>query len=160
MAGVEEADDFGKLLNLLLNGDTILLIDDIQSCLVIGSRKMFERAVSAPETNVTVKGSKDSFNENLLTNISLIRRRVRNPNLWAISYIIGKNSNTNVVMMYIKGLAEDKLVKEVESRIKKIETDSIVTINYMKYFLREKQFSIFPLIYDTERPDDASALFI
>ena len=47
MAGVEEADDFGKLLNLLLNGDTILLIDDIQSCLVIGSRKMFERAVSA-----------------------------------------------------------------------------------------------------------------
>ncbi len=157
MAGVEEADDFGKLLNLLLNGDTILLIDDIQSCLVIGSRKMFERAVSAPETNVTVKGSKDSFNENLLTNISLIRRRVRNPNLWAISYIIGKNSNTNVVMMYIKGLAEDKLVKEVESRIKKIETDSIVTINYMKYFLREKQFSIFPLIYDTERPDDASA---
>lgn len=157
IAEVSEAQDFGKLFNLLLNGDTILLIDEIQSCLVIGSRKMFERAVSAPETNDTVKGSKDSFNENLLTNISLIRRRIRNPNLWAKDYIIGKNSNTNVVVLYIKGIAEEKLVKEVERRIEKIQADSLVTINYLKYYLREKQFSIFPLIYDTERPDDVSA---
>lgn len=157
LAGVDEAEDYGKIFNLLLNGDTILLIDEIQSGLVIGSRKMFERAVSAPETNVTVKGSKDSFNENLLTNVSLIRRRVRNPNLWAINYIIGKHSNTNVVLMYIKGLAEEKLIREVENRVQKIEADNLVTVNYLKYYLREKQFSIFPLIYDTERPDDAAA---
>lgn len=157
MSELNEASDFANLFISLLYGDTILLIEGVNKCLFIGTKSYKERAIEKPSTNITVKGGKDSFTENLATNLALIRRRIRNPNLWIKKYIIGKTSNTLVALCYLNGVAEKKLIDEVERRINNIKTDNIIDASYVMYHLREKQKTIFPLMVDAERPDLASA---
>src|SRR5690606_41723671 len=48
---------------------------------------------------------------------------------------------------------DENLVAEVERRLNSEEIESVVDSSYIKYFLREKKNSFFPLMYDTERPD-------
>lgn len=151
--GIEEADTFGKVFNLLLSGDVILFIQGCSKCLVIGARMYQERAVEKPTTQITVMGSNDSFNENLLTNISLIRKRIKNPNLIFKLYIVGRETNTNVVLAYIKGLVDEGVLREVERRLLAAEIPEVTDANYLEVALRERQFSIFPKIFYSERPD-------
>lgn len=151
--GVDEADSFGKIFNTLLSGDMIVFVDGCSKCLIVGARMYQERGVEKPTTQITVMGSNDSFNENLLTNISLIRKRIKNPNLIFKNLILGKESNTNVVVAYIKGLVNENVLKEVEKRLESADIPEVTDANYLEIAMREKQFSIFPKIFYTERPD-------
>ena len=145
--------EYGYLINHLLNGDTILMIDGYPSFFAITSKKFMQRAIEEPKNKISVKGSKESFNESLATNISLLRRRMRNPNLWVKSMVIGKKTNCNIAIVYIKGVADESILDKIVNRLNQQEIDSIVDSAYLKYYLKEEQNSIFPLIYDTERPD-------
>lgn len=151
--GIDEAESFGKLFNALLSGDMIVFLEGCNKCLIVGARMYQERAVEKPTTQITVMGSNDSFNENLLTNLSLLRKRIKNPNLIFKNYILGKESNTNVVLAYIKGLVDENVLQEVEKRIQKAELPEVSDASYLEVALREKQFSIFPKIFYSERPD-------
>jgi len=153
--GVDDADKYGKLYNTLVNGDMILFIDGVKKCIIVGARLYQERSVDKPTTQISVKGSNDAFNENLLTNISLIRRRIKNPNLYVKNYVIGKESNTNMALLYINGLVDESLVKKVTERIESIKPHNIVDSSYIQSYLKEKQFTLFPTMYSTERPDSA-----
>lgn len=153
LSNVRVEDKYGKLLNHLLNGDTIIMIDGFTCFLAISSKGFKERAVEEPKNNVSVKGSKEAFTESFATNVSLLRKRMKNPNLRVKTYIIGKKTNCNIALVYIKGLCDEQLLNEVDKRLNATEIESIVDSSYLKYFLKEKQHSIFPLIYDTERPD-------
>ena len=144
MSELNDGNDFASLFINLLYGDTIILIEGVNKCLFIGTKSYKERSIEKPSTNTTVKGAKDSFTENLATNLTLIRRRIRNPNLWIKKYYIGKTSNTLIALCYIKGVAEKKLIDEVERRIEAIKTDNIIDSYYIMYHLRENKnhFSI------------------
>lgn len=153
ISNVESKELFGDLLNHLLNGDTIIIIQGIPSFLAISSKGFKERAVDEPNNNISVKGSRESFTESLATNISLLRRRMKNPNLWIKKMVIGKKTNCNIALVYINGLTNEELIKTVEKRLNNEQIESIVDSAYLKYYLREEKHSIFPLIYDSERPD-------
>ena len=130
MSELYDGNDFASLFINLLYGDTIILIEGVNKCLFIVTKSYKERSIEKPSTNTTVKGAKDSFTENLATNLTLIRRRIRNPNLWIKKYFIGKTSNTLIALCYIKGVAEKKLIDEVERRIEAIKTDNIIDSSY------------------------------
>ncbi len=157
LSQVDEASTFDQMFIALLYGDTIIYIEGVDKCLFVGTKGFKERTIEKPTTNTTVKGPKDAFTENIATNITLLRRRIRTPNLWVKKYIIGKSSNTLVAVVYIKGKADPKLIEEVDHRISEIRADSILGTSYVRYYLREKQKTVFPLLLDTERPDLATA---
>jgi spore germination protein KA len=75
---------------------------------------------------VVIRGPKDGFTESIGTNVSLIRRRIKSPNLWLERMKIGNVTQTDVAIMYIKGIVNDKLVQEVRQRLNDIEIDSIL----------------------------------
>lgn len=152
-SNVATEETFGGLINHLLNGDTIILIDGVDRFIAISSKGFNERAIEQPTNDISVKGSKESFTESLSTNVSLIRRRIKNPNLWIINKIIGKKSNCNIAILYMKGLIDEELIKEVERRLSNADMESVVDSAYLKAYLKEDTYSVFPLIYDTERPD-------
>lgn len=157
IGSVKKVNFYGELFNSLLSGDVILLIEGINSVFLLGARGHKERAVEKPSTHTTVKGANDSFNETLLTNITLIRRRIKTPNLWVKNYILGEKSNTNCAMIYIKGVASEQVIKEVDQRIKENPAESILDTTYLVKIIKDKQTTIFPTIYETERPDIAAA---
>ncbi|GAA3314965.1 hypothetical protein GCM10020331_008840 [Ectobacillus funiculus] len=50
---------------------------------------------------------------------------LKSPNLWFETMKIGKVTQTDVAIMYVKGIVNDKLVQEVRQRINDIEIDGI-----------------------------------
>jgi spore germination protein KA len=82
-----------------------------------------------------------------------LRKRIKTPNLWLEEYILGSLSRTKVGIIYIKGLASEELVQEVRQRVSRIKIDAIIGSGYIEDFIEDNPFSIFPLLFQTERPD-------
>ncbi|SIT72307.1 spore germination protein [Edaphobacillus lindanitolerans] len=154
---VEESGSVSSLLGSLLSGDTLLLVDGYAAGLVIPNRKWAERAVTEPNSQTVVRGPRDSFSENIRVNSALIRRRVKDPNLWNESRKIGTRTETNVELMYIHGLIEERVLDELRKRLDLIEIDGILESGYIEEFIQDTDYTMFPTIYNTERPDAVAA---
>ncbi|WP_194843195.1 spore germination protein, partial [Paenibacillus polymyxa] len=81
----------------------------------------------------------------------------KDPNLWLETFQIGRVTKTDVVIMYINGIAKEKIVKEVRERINRIDIDGILESGYIEELIQDKTFTPFPTVHNTERPDAAAA---
>ncbi|TDX51759.1 spore germination protein [Orenia marismortui] len=144
-----------ELIKSVLSGDAILLIEGFSQGFIVASKGWDARSVSEPTTESVIRGPRDGFTENLRTNTSHIRRRLRDPGLRIKGVLVGERSNTNIAIAYIEGLANKNIVKEVENRIKNIKVDCILESGYIEQFIEDSPFSPFPQLQHTERPDKA-----
>lgn len=140
----------------LMDGKTIILLDGTNQAIVADTAGGETRAIDEPESQVSVRGPRDGFTESMQTNISLVRRRIRNPDLWVESMKIGKKTKTNVAIMYLNGVVNEKIVAEVRHRLKKIHIESILESGYIEQLIEDKTFTTFPTLYHTERPDSVA----
>ncbi|BCG61600.1 spore germination protein [Paenibacillus sp. URB8-2] len=137
----------------ILRGDTALLLDGVYKALFISARGWEMRAVEEPATEAVIRGPREGFTENLLTNINLIRRRLRTPQLKFESIQLGRLSKTDVAITYLEGIADEALIEEVRERLNRIDIDAILESGYVEELIEDNHFSIFPQINYTERPD-------
>ncbi|GLC89037.1 spore germination protein [Lysinibacillus piscis] len=150
---VKDITQFMTLYQTLLNGDAVILIDNCVTGIATNTKHAKDRAVMEPSTESVIRGPREAFTETLRTNTALIRRKIKSPNLWIKSRIIGEVTQTDVSVMYINGIASDKIVAEVLARLDRINTDSILESGYIESYIQDAQLSLFPTIYNTERPD-------
>ncbi|GAA3410303.1 spore germination protein [Paenibacillus hodogayensis] len=150
---IAEADNYGDMLQKALSGDAVLLVDGNDRAIVMGLRGAEHRNVTEPETESTVRGPREGFTELLRTNTALIRRKIKSPRLKMKPMVVGKETNTDIVITYIEGLADPKLVQEVVSRIEQIQIDGILESGYLEEMIQDHGYSPFPQIMYTERPD-------
>lgn len=149
-----------ELFDGLLDGEAVLLIDGVNEAILMNARGQNFRKPSEAQVETVVRGPRDSFNEVLSVNLSLIRRRIHNPNLTFESRRIGKISQTKICIGYLKGVCSAELVEEVISRVDKIKTDFILGDSYIEELINDKPLSFFPQMRNTERPDVASAALL
>jgi spore germination protein KA len=145
--------DWDGIFQSLMSGETIFLVDGESKALSASTRGGEHRSIEEPGSQVTVRGPRDGFTESLGTNLALIRRRIQNPNLWVEMMKIGSVSKTDVSIVYIKGIAKDEIVKEIRSRLDRIEIDSILESGYIEQLIEDQSLTTFPTLYHTERPD-------
>lgn len=145
------------VLASILSGDTVLLIDGIAEAICCGTKGGEGRGVDEPTTQVVIRGPKDSFNETLATNISLVRRRIRNPDLWLEKMKLGKKTQTEVAIMYMKNTVDDELVQEVKHRLQKANLSAVLESGAIEEMIQDQTATFFPTIYNTERPDVIAA---
>jgi spore germination protein KA len=150
---LNEVKTFEDIYNSILSGDTVLLLDEVESGFSIGSKGWDKRSIEEPSSQNVVRGPKDGFTETLRTNTALIRRRIKDPNLRFEHMQIGKRSKTDIAMVYIDGIATDGIVQEVRERLHKIDVDAILESGYIEEFIQDETYSPFPTVYNTERPD-------
>lgn len=154
---VKELDCWEDLFANLMTGQTIILVDGVSKALTANTRGGEKRQIAEPVTEISIRGPKDSFTETIRTNSALIRKRIKNPNLWLESMKIGKVTQTDVAIMYINGIVNEKVVEEVRIRLKRINIDSILETGYIEQLIEEKTFTTFPTLFHTERPDVVAA---
>ncbi|MFP3513059.1 spore germination protein [Peribacillus sp. SIMBA_075] len=154
---IQDVTEFSSLLNSLLSGDVILLLDGYAQGFTIGMRGGKDRGVMESTTESVVRGPKESFTENLRTNTALIRRKIKTPRLWLESKKIGELTKTDVAIMYIDGIVNDKVVEEVHKRLDRIDIDGILESGYIEELIQDETYSPFPTIYYSERPDVIAA---
>jgi spore germination protein KA len=150
---IKPEKDLTKLTDFILAGEIILIIDGEPEGLVISSRGWESRGVSEPQSEPLVRGPRDGFTENLRTNTTLIRRRIKSTRLKLESLEIGAITKTAVDIAYIDGIANEKVVAEAKERLKRIKTDSILESGYLEQFIEDNPWSLFPQVDVTERPD-------
>lgn len=160
VGGIVEITDFQKLFNHVLSGDTMLLMDGSPKGMALGSRDWADRGVQEPSSQTVVRGPKDGFTETLRTNTALIRRRIKDPNLWLETKQIGEKTQTDVAIMYLKGVANDKTVSELQSRLNRINIDAILESGYIEELIQDEVYTPFPTVYNTERPDAVAAAIL
>lgn len=137
----------------ILNGDCAMFIDGCSECTVMNCKGFEKRSVEQPAYDVSMRGPRESFNENLRTNTSLLRRRIKNSNLTFESATVGRKTNTNICIVYVNGLANAELVEEVRRRIGYINVDLILESGYIEEYIEDSPFSVFSTMGITERPD-------
>ncbi|MGE7023080.1 spore germination protein [Solibacillus cecembensis] len=150
---IKEITSLEVIITSLLSGDTILLIDGYSQVLVISNKKWAERAVSEPTAQTVVRGPQEGFNENLRVNTALIRRRIKDPNLRIESKEIGMRTKTNIAIVYIQDIANEKIVEEVRLRLDRIDIDGVLGGGNLEGLIQDSTYSPFPTIFNSERPD-------
>ena len=153
LGSISQIRDWDKLYESLLSGDTIIFLNGYEVAISGGTRGGEKRAITEPTTQLTIRGAKDSFTESFRTNTSLIRRRIKSPNLWLETMKIGTVTQTDVGLMYIKGIANEKIIAEAKERLKRIQIDSVLESGYIEQLIEDQTWTTFPTVYHTERPD-------
>lgn len=154
---LRKIDTFDQVINGILTGDTAIFIDGSTTVLLVGSKGWASRGVEEPTTESLVRGPREGFTENIRTNTSLIRRRVRDSNLRFESSSIGRRSKKDLIVCYVEGIVHPDLVAEVNRRLKAIDVDDAQETGAVEQWIEDSYFSPFPQIMHTERPDKVAA---
>lgn len=149
----KEAD----ILNYLFNG--FALVYDDKDMIVCECKAELFRSIDTPSAEPSINGPKDSFIESIQANLGLIRRRVRTDKLVNEDFIIGEKTKTQVSLLYLNGIVKHKHVKEIRKRLKNVDIDNLIDLEYLQGFLENGNCPM-PTVLKTERPDKVStALF-
>lgn len=154
---VEEFKLFKDVVKKMLAGHCALFADGGKTALTANSQAEPGRKVSEPKIEAVVRGPHEAFVEDMKTNVSLVRKRIKTSDLKLEMFEFGRLSTTPVAISYISGLADGKTVDEVRKRINRIDTDMIIESSYIENFIEDSAFSPFPQIIVTERPDKCAA---
>ena len=150
------AKDVDDALMHVLSGDVILILKDFNEIIFCEVKNFPRRGIGIPETEAVLKGPREGFNELIVDNVALIRRRVKNPNLKFETVIVGEESQTAVAITYIKGIAPDDLVNKVKDTLKNLDLRFVLDSNYIEVNLKQ-QHSFFDTVGYTEKPDEVAA---
>lgn len=157
LSSVKEILDLWETVDFILSGDAIIYVDGSRKALQVDTKAFEARGVEEPNTERVVRGPREGFTEVLKVNTSLIRRKIKNPNLKFEIMKLGKQTNTDVCICYIKGIVDNDIVETVKRRLKKINTDAILESGYIEEFIEDAPLSMFPTIGNTEKPDIVAA---
>lgn len=141
----------------ILAGQTVLFIDGLPQAIGLSIVGWEQRSVDEPQTEPVVRGPREGFIENVKTNLVLIRRRLKTSRFKVEDLTIGLLSKTDVKIIYLEGIADPKVVKEVKARLSRINTDIILESGYLEEYISDNWYSPFPQIQATERPDKVAA---
>lgn len=153
ISNIKAVKDFDAAVEGVLSGEALLLVEGVNSCFVLETRQWEGRPVAEPVNEQAIRGPREGFNETLRTNTSLVRRRIKNNDLKITHFKIGRESKTDVAVLYLANTADEKVVQEVKKRIGQIDIDAIVETSYIEELIEERTISIFPQMLNTERPD-------
>lgn len=149
----EKTKNLEKIMASIMYGDTVLLTENVSEVIIISTKGFKTRGISEPDTEITLKGPKESFNESLMVNVSLLSKRVKNPKLKFVFRELGNQTKTNICVSYIEGIASPQILKELMKRLDKFDQSQLLYSAEIEEYIKDCPLSIFKTINNSERPD-------
>lgn len=149
----QEVDDFGKVAAGLNTGDTALFLEGVNQAVLIETKGYEHRSVGKPDIEQSIRGSQVAFSEALRVNTGLIRTMMPSNDLVTEIFEIGERIPTKCAIMYLKSVANPKLIGEIKRRILNIKTDYISDMGVLEQFIEDHPSIALPQMLSTERPD-------
>lgn len=150
---VKDGKDFADAIKNISDGNAVLYIDGEEAFFVIGVKSPPGRAVAEPPTQVTVKGPREGFTEDIKVNLGLVRKRLKSDKFKVKTLTVGKQSQTAVAICYLEGVCREGLPESVEEKIMKNDTDIVPDSSYIAGFISERPRSLFKRNATSEKPD-------
>ncbi|MBQ7330322.1 MAG: spore germination protein [Oscillospiraceae bacterium] len=145
-------EDLDSVAYMLVNGFCVVLFPGA-GAIAFETKTGEKRGIAPPDLEHSVKGPKDAFVETVRTNTSLIRRHLRSPDLRLYETKVGRRSLTNVTVVWIHGLTNEKLVQRMKKRLSSIDIDGMIMPSAVEEYITGSRTTPFPLIQYTERTD-------
>lgn len=154
---IKQEVELKEVVNQILTGSSALFVEGEQQALIIAEEDWKMRGVEQSVTETIIRGPRESFNENLDTNLILLRRRVKHPQLRFEAITLGTITQTKVIIAYINGIANNEIIDEVKIRLNNIKVDAILESGYIEQYIEDAPFSLFPTVSNSEKPDIVAA---
>lgn len=142
-----------EVVDKILNGCVIISSSDTEEFLATDILDYPTRVPDEPPTSQVIQGPREGFVEDIRTNITLMRRRFYNKNLVVKQLSVGKQTKTKIAITFLKGVANDRVVKLVEKKIKEIEIDGIIDSYFIVKKIEDHPYSMFKQVGSQEKPD-------
>jgi spore germination protein KA len=149
--------EINQIVSSVLYGNTLFLLEGYDKALVISSKGWKSRSISEPESAKVVRGPREGFTESIMVNLSMVRRKIKSPDLKFKFKEIGERTHTKTCICYIEGLALDGILDELIQRLDKIKIDGIIDSGYIQELIRDAPHSPFETVGSSERPDVIAA---
>ncbi len=150
---LKSSEDIGDAVTTIAKGDIVFVIDKAQQYFFISLKQFNFRSVTEPPTESVLHGPREGFIEDIKVNLSLVRRKLKTPQLKVKQLCLGKESNTTVAIIYLGDIADPDTVKEVTHRVASIDIDGVISSGYVERYVEKYNKSIFPQTGITEKPD-------
>ncbi len=154
---IRRAKTVGQCARDIISGNLVLIYDAGTEAFSFPFQGFPKSAVNEPQSEQNERGSQEGFSDNFKDNATLLRRRLRTPELVIRQLTLGKTSNTPVLICYLADRVSDRLLSDVTKRLEKINLDAVLGSGYLRPFLDNRRPSFFTDTGITERPDTFSA---
>jgi spore germination protein KA len=149
------SEDYNRAEFYILNGQSVIFFSNDTSYIIVNRKKVEKRDVSPPELMYSYRGPRDAFVEDLDTNLSLLRYRLKDGNIRIEKKQVGARTKSTVALVYLEDIVNPNVVNELNKRIDRINTDGIYETGELQSFLLNNKMSFFPQVGILERSDNA-----
>ena len=149
---------FQEAIDAVTFGNCIIFVEGCDCVFIADVKNWGGRTVSEPTQEASLSGPQEAFNEIIMTDIALIRKIMKNPDVMAEHIPVGTVSKTPCALMYINGVTNSELVNEVRYRLQNIDTSYIFSSGDVEMLIEDKTFLPMTHTLKTERPDRAATL--
>ncbi|MFS0838274.1 spore germination protein [Paenibacillus sp. 1P03SA] len=139
----------------LFEGNLLIVFPGLRTAYFMNISNLPERSPEESNTELSIKGPRDGFVENLSVNTALIRKRIRSHTLCCEKFVLGTRTRTKVALMYIRDILSPELLVEARTRLQAIDVDGIYSISQIEELIARQKYSLMPLMDYTGRPDFA-----
>ena len=151
---VVEITGINQLITFITSGFAVIAVDGAEGMLAIGSQGYAFRGVSEPESEVVQRGAREGFTEPLRVNMSLIRRRIKSPDLVFEQMTVGEDSKTQLMLCYLQKSVSQKLLSKLKKRLQNCNLEMVLASGYLSEYLEDAHTSrLFSGVGISERPD-------
>lgn len=135
----------------IFNGYTAIVIHDY--IYFFNTANPPKRTPEESNSELSVRGPRDAFVEDITANVALVRKRAKSNSLVTKSFVIGSRSKTHVKLVYFTDIQNKEIIDEVTKRLHAIDIDFLSSDNQLLGLLGDSKYSFFPLMEAVSRPD-------
>lgn len=146
-----------QMLRSLLYGDTLIIFNGDKNSVTVDTKGWRTRGISEPGDERVLEGPREGFDEAIIPNMAMIRRKLPTPDLKAEYVTAGRRTDTKMFICYLDSLVNKTALRELKRELKKIDIDGVLDSNYINELVNKNRFSLFKTAGTTERPDIVAA---
>lgn len=150
---IKIVENYDEIFYYLASGFTCVLVDGYDKVITVETKATLDRGVNEAKSEAVIRGPKDGFTENYMTNIGLIRKRIKDNNLLFEELKIGRRTKTKVSITYLKDVVKEDKINYIKKNLQELDIDGLLDSGPLRDQLSKDNKSIFPSIISTERPD-------
>lgn len=155
---VDTVDSLDKVIQEVLAGPQVLLLEGAKEAIVIDGRSWESRSPDEPELEKVTRGPSDGFVETMIYNVTAVRRRIRDVNFRAEVMQIGKRSKNDIALVYMKDILNPDLLKDIKRKLENIDIDGLpLGDKTVEDIITGGSLNPLPKVRYTERPDNVAA---
>ena len=156
LSDLKSVETMEDVVQILLAGNAVLFCQGRSVAYKIASQGFPRMGVTESDMEKVLRGSKEGFSDSVKTNVALLRKRLRTPDMKVEEQFIGKLSNTPVSVLYMEDRVEPELLEQVKERLCRIQIDGVLDSGDIEHLAEEPWYSPFPRFQTTQRPDRAA----